>query len=541
MKLVTSEQMRALEQEAVAAGTTLDALMEAAGLAVAQEVWLALGVVAGRRVLVLVGPGNNGGDGLVAARHLAEWEADVAVYQLSPRDDEKAQRVRDLGVPMFAAADDADFATLRQAIDGAEIIIDALLGIERQRPIEGALAQVAQRVNDASTRAVPPKVFAVDIPTGVDADSGRADPHAIIAETTITFGLAKVGLHTPPGSACAGKVQVIDIGLPAAATRDLPVDLLDAAWVRDRLPARPAESNKGTFGRVLAVAGSANYPGAARLSCEAAYRIGAGLVALACPDCVRAVVAPATPEVTYVPLGDLPALVPGSVPAIIDGAGAADVMLIGPGLSQADGVANAVLSILRDAPSQLRAVVADADALNAIAREPGWREQVSRPMIVTPHPGEMSRLLGRPIAEIQAERLAVAQDAAKRWNAVVVLKGAHTVVAAPDGRAAISPHANALLATAGTGDVLAGAIAGLVAQRMSPFEAAAAATYVHGVAAEEAGVDLGDRGLLAGDLLPALPRALRIVREGKAARGSSPLFPAGFQQLGGLADILSQQ
>jgi NAD(P)H-hydrate epimerase len=343
-----------------------------------------------------------------------------------------------------------------------------------------------------------------------------------------------------PGSEHAGKTQVIDIGIPPTAGAGLAVDLLSAAWVRDRLPARPVSANKGAFGRVLAVAGSANYPGAARLSAEASYRVGAGLVTLACPDAVRSCVAPATPEITYLPLGESLALHPERLAAILGALANCDTLLIGPGLSQLEGVAQTVRDILTAVPANLSASVADADALNALANWDGWHEQVTSALVLTPHPGEMSRLTGRAVAEIQDDRLAVALDAAARWNQVVVLKGAHTIVAAPDGRAAISPHANALLATAGTGDVLAGAIAGLIAQSMDPFEAAACAVYLHGSAAEEAAESIGDRGLLASDLLPALPRAIRTAREGKPLR-SAPSFPASVPGLGSLAGLLDPQ
>jgi NAD(P)H-hydrate epimerase len=538
VKLVTSEQMRALEQRAVEAGSTLDELMDAAGLAVAQEVWLSLGVVAGRRVLVLVGPGNNGADGLVAARHLAEWEADVAVYMLSARDDEKLALVRERNVPIFVAPEDDGYETLQEALDGAEVVIDALLGIGRSRPIEGAMAQILERLAKASGRARPPQIIAVDVPTGVDADSGAADALAVHADMTITFGLAKVGLYTLPGSEYAGTVQVIDIGIPKEAAREVPVELIDAPWVRERLPPRPAASNKGTFGRVMCVAGSANYPGAARLSSEACYRAGAGLVTLACADALRDIVATSTPEVTYLPLGDPSALTAGTARMIIDALSGYDVLLLGPGLSLADGVREGVIEMLSHLPGGMRACVIDADGLNALAKSDGWAN-VRVPLVLTPHPGEMSRLLGTTIDDVQRDRLGVALAAAKRWGQVVVLKGAHTVIAAPDGRAAISPHATPLLATAGTGDVLAGAIAGLVAQGMPPFEAAACGVYVHGVAAEECGEDIGDRGLLASDLLPALPRAIRTVREGKVARQASAF--GGLQNLGGLAEMLGQQ
>ena len=538
MKLVTAHQMLELEQAAIAAGGTVEELMQQAGLAVAQEVWLTLGVVEGRRILVLVGPGNNGGDGLVAAEHLAEWGADVVVYLLRERSgDALLDLVSVRGTPTFVATDDAEYASLQEALDGAEMVIDALLGTGRSRPIDGELAEVLRRLHAAAQRPAPPKVIAVDLPTGVDADSGRADPLAVTADMTVTFGLAKVGLHTLPGSEHAGQVQVVDIGLPKDAIAAVPLDLLDTAWVRGRLPARSKSSNKGTFGKVLVVAGSTNYPGAARLAAEACYRAGAGLVTLAAPSSVQALIAGAIPEVTWLPQDEEQGALSDAAPVeIVDHLANYDVLLIGPGLGQQDGTRDTVGAILRDLrPSTLRACVIDADALNALAQTPDWPSLIQRPAVLTPHPGEMARLLGTTVAEVQQDRLNLAVNAAREWKHVVVLKGAHTVIAAPDGRAAISPCANALLAVAGTGDVLAGAIAGLLAQGMEPFEAAACGVYLHGLAAEEVGDELGDRGMLASELLPALPRAIRTVLLGEPSRGGA--MPFGLGDLGALAGL----
>jgi NAD(P)H-hydrate epimerase len=534
VKLVTAAQMRELEQDAVAAGTSLDELMEQAGLAAAQEAWLSLGVVAGRRILVLCGPGNNGGDGLVAARHLAEWEGDVVVYLLAPRAaaDSNLAKVRELGVPIFAATEDVDGAALQQALDGAEMVIDALLGTGRSRAIDGALAEILRRLHDAGQRGHAPRILAVDLPTGIDADSGRADALAVRADMTVTFGLAKVGLYTLPGSEYAGRVQVVDIGLPKESVERVPLDLLDTSWVRPRLPERPKSGNKGTFGKVLVVAGSRSYVGAARLAAEACYRAGAGLVTIACPASLQAMLAPAIAEATWLPLDEEHgALTAAAGAAVLEALASYDVLLIGPGLGQSTGVRHAVTAIVASLPSHLRGCVIDADALNALAGQPAWHERVAVASVLTPHPGEMARLRGTTVAAVQDDRLNTATSAAAAWRQTVVLKGAHTVVAASDGRGAISPSANPLLATAGTGDVLAGAIAGLMAQGLAAFEAAGCGVYLHGLAADELGEDLGDRGLLAGDLLKALPSAMRTVLHGRAMR-ASPGLP-GLPDLGG--------
>jgi len=532
VKLCTSEQMRALEQAAVEAGTPLDELMEQAGLAVAQEVWLNLGVVAGRRVLVLVGPGNNGGDGLVATRHLADWEADVCVYMLAPRDgDKNLDLVRERNVTLFSASDDAGSSRLAEALDGAEVIVDALLGTGRSRLIEGAMAEVLKRVRARCEGDRAPTVFAVDLPTGVDADTGQADPLAVTADVTVTFGAAKVGLFTLPGSEHAGRVEVVDIRLPKAAVDALPVELVSTAWVRERLPKRPRSANKGTFGKVLVVGGSRDYVGAPRMAAEACYRAGAGLVTIASTKDVQRANASALPEATWVVLdGDKGSIKHGARADVADGMQTRDVLVLGPGLGQGKGMQDFVREILAELPDGLCGAVVDADALNALAPIDADAFHTELRLILTPHPGEMARLLATTVEAVQRDRLGSAVDAAARWGNVVVLKGAHTIVAAPDGRTAVSPYANALLAVAGTGDVLAGVIAGLLAQGIAPFEAAACGVYVHAFAAEELSEELGDRGLLASELLPAIPRAMRTILHGKPSRGSGPMA-------GGIGDI----
>ena len=535
MKLVTAAQMRDLEQRAVGEGVSLDTLMENAGLAVAQEAWLSLGIVEGRQVLVIAGPGNNGGDALVAARHLAEWDADVTVYAPlgRPGGDEKLAMLRDGNISFIAGEGDVTPDAAAGALDACELVIDGLLGTGRSRAIEGALADVLRRLRAAQERPRPPKVIAIDLPTGVDADSGAVDALAVLADQTVTLGLAKPGLYTLPGAEHAGRVDVVDIGIPRALEAALALELMSSRDVRDRLPARPLDANKGTFGSVLIVAGSRQYVGAARLSAEACYRTGAGLVAVACVPALQAAVAPSLPEATYLLLDNDAALDDAAAARIIAALASHDVLLIGPGLGQGPGVGAAALRII-EAAHDLRACVIDADALNALAAAQTFDRLPQGRSVLTPHPGEMARLLQSDVPAVQANRLATAMGAAQRWNQVVVLKGAHTVVAAPDGRAALSPHATPLLATAGTGDVLAGAIAGFAAQGASPFDAAVCAVHAGGVATDELREEYGDRGMLASDLARALPSAIRTIREGK--RAASAGFP-GLSGLAGLADM----
>ena len=523
MKLVTADQMRRIDQLSAEAGVGTDVLMENAGLAVAQESWMALGTLEERRIVVLAGPGNNGGDGLVAARYLHEWGAGVQVYLLKARgeDDANYRRLLEAGVPLACAGDDAGLAKLDAALAEANLVVDALLGTGAARPIGGRLAEVLSRLATARARPRPPILLAVDVPTGLNSDTGAVDPLTVAADHTVTLGCSKVGLHTYPGARYAGRVQVVDIGIPPALTSDLPCELMTASGVRALLPHRPPDANKGTFGRVLVVAGSENYVGAAHLAAAGAYRAGAGLVTLACPRSLHPIVASALTEATYLPLpeeeGGLARRAADHVLRAVEGY---DVLLVGCGLGQRGATQSFVRALLFSLAGQPPpAVVVDADGLNALARTPGWWRETKAPAIVTPHPGEMSRLSGRPIPEIQADRLGCAVACAREWGKTVVLKGAHTVVASPDGRAALSPFANPALASGGSGDVLAGALAGFLAQGLSPFEAAVCGVYVHGAAGEDARREMGDTGPVAADLLPLLPRAIKALTSPESRLG----------------------
>jgi NAD(P)H-hydrate epimerase len=322
-----------------------------------------------------------------------------------------------------------------------------------------------------------------------------------------------VGLHTLPGAEYAGHVEVVDIGLPSDAIEELPVELLNARWVRERLPPRPADANKGTFGRVLVVAGSKLYVGAPRLAALGALRSGAGLVTIACPASVQGLIASGVSEATYLPLPDRDGFVADEAASEVTRAlRSYDVLLIGPGLGQGESQDALVRQILTSISSDGARVVVDADGLNALARAPQWWERVEANCVLTPHPGEFARLTRRETADIQSDRLGAAREAGSAWKQTVVLKGAHSVIASPGGAAAVNPYANPALASAGTGDVLAGAIAGYLAHGLSPFEAAACGVYLHAATAEGLRSEFGDAGMLASDLLIELPRTVKELR-----------------------------
>lgn len=509
MKAVTTGQMQAIEQRSVEAGVSLDTLMENAGLAVANEVSARLGHVYGRNVVVLVGPGNNGSDGLVAARHMAKRGALVKAFALTkrPEQDSKRALAEAVGVRFILVSNHEAGNTnaLRDAAINSDVVIDAVLGTGRARQIEEPLAEALRTVAEADA-----DVVAIDLPTGMDADTGRFDPNGLRASLTLMLGHPKVGPLVAAGDGICGEARIVDIGIPKGLADDVLAEWLTEQLAATMLPARPGDANKGTFGRTLIIGGSPNYLGATLLSTNAAVRSGAGLVYLATAEPVYRLIAGRIEEAIYLPLAadsdgayDLRT---ASSEAISRCEGM-DSILIGPGVGQAPETVQFIEQLVRNMPGDIPAVL-DADALNILSRTPRWQDGINGAKVLTPHPGEMSRLLGRSTENIQADRQAVSEEAARRFDAVIVLKGAATIIASPDGRIRISPWVNPGLAKAGTGDVLAGLIAGLLAQMPEkPFDAASLAVYLHGLAGNIAKEQIGQRGMTAGDVAAAIPAA----------------------------------
>jgi len=546
MKLVTVDQMRRIEAASDAQGHSYAAMMERAGAAVARVIQSRSDIRA-RRIVILVGPGNNGSDGLVAARHLHDAGAEVGVFVLKPRDDEHLAALRERAVEIATWSDDS----LREWLASCEVIVDALLGTGTVRSIEGDLAQLVRMVQQAvsarrsavpnlvdpawpsslrgafsatkqsppfateiashtALAMTPPLIVAVDGPTGLNYDTGEIDPLVLSADISVTFAYPKIGHTRFPGADFCGELIVADIGTDPQLAQEIDRELADPALIRSLLPARPRDAHKGTFGKVLIVAGSTLYTGAPMLAAEAAYRAGAGLVTLATPQSIHAIMAGKINEATFLPLpdenGTLNAAAFDEVRSTIENY---TTTLIGPGLTTN---ARSFIDQLLARGVDRSALVLDADALNILAQIDQWWTHVPSPAILTPHPGEMVRLTRLSMKEIEADRVSVAIEFARQWKQVVVLKGAFTVIAAPDGRSIFLPFANPALATAGSGDVLAGIIAAMHAQGLPSFEAAVCGAYVHGAAGEIAQREIGSAGVLAGDLLTRLPRVLQALR-----------------------------
>jgi len=519
MKIVTAEQMGQIDRRCADVGLPPSVLMENAGKAVAEEVRQILGTIDQQHILILIGPGNNGGDGLVASRYLHDWGAKVSLYLLSQRapDDQNFQLVQERGIACIELAQDENLDKLDELLLSASAVIDAVFGTGKSRPLGGIFVQALDRVSRAKKKQAGLHIIALDLPSGLNANSGDVDPACLYADNTITLGFPKPGLFSFPGAERVGKITIADIGIPADLAEAVTTELITKEWAREALPRRPLEANKGSFGRVLVVSGSINYIGAAYLACSGAIRVGTGLVTLATATSLQPILASKLTEVTYLPLPESQTgiISPQAARLIHQQLNYYNVLLLGCGLGQSQSVIRFIRAVLFKSKSALPSLVLDADALNIIAKIPNWWQQLASDAILTPHPGEMARLTGVSVDEVQSDRLGIAKSIAQEWRTTIVLKGAYTVIAAPDGQVRISPFANPGLASAGTGDVLAGAIAGLVAQGLSLFDAAALGVYLHGEAGEVVKAGLGDAGMIATDLLPVVPLVIKQLKAGE--------------------------
>lgn len=521
-RLLTVAEMRALEREADARGLSYAQMIRNAGDASAEAILDALehrwrddaNDDSAWHCVILCGPGNNGGDGLVCAARLAGFGG-VWAYLLRPHDgsDPLVSAALAAGAAVADAEHDPGLAALEAELARADVVVDALLGTGISRPIDGPLKAVLDRVRlrRAAEAADAPLLVALDGVTGMDYDTGALDPAAVPADLTITFHAPKRGHFCFPAAEACGELDVAPIGLEALslAPHGPPVLLGGDDDVRRRLPVRRRDGNKGTFGRALIVGGSPDYVGAPALAAQAAYRVGAGLVTLNVPDANKVATALLCPEATFardVGPGDAELL--AGVRACV----------VGPGFGRGEDARRRLDRALAYATAARPPVmVLDADALNLLA--PMTRLALPPPteLVLTPHPGEMARLSGLSIADVQADRIGNALRFAAAWETVVVLKGAFTVIAAPSGEAVVIPSVNPAMGVAGTGDVLAGAIAGMAAQGLSAFDAAVCGASVHARAGELWSEAHGDAGLLAGDLAALLPDALSAIKRAAAA------------------------
>ncbi len=508
MKLVKAAEMQDIDRRASSEfGIPSLVLMENAGIRTAEMVKGLLGSITDKKVIILAGRGNNGGDGLVAARHLHGSGAVPITFvmgkieQLSPDSQINFAILQKITDQIYPLTDESQLEKFMWELLDGDIIIDAIYGIGFKGSLNDYEARVVQWVNRSR---VP--VLSVDIPSGVEADSGRVKGEAVKAAATVSFALPKPGLILEPGKNYTGQLSIADISIPKALLENkrLQTNLITEDMAARLLGPRDPDGHKGTFGHALLIGGSTGLSGAILLAAQGTIRSGAGLVTAALPESLIPVFDGALQEVMSIPLMETRqgTIAPEALPAIENILGASSVCAVGPGLSRYKE-ANAILRFILERAGV--PVVIDADGLNALAEDIDILKERQIPIVLTPHPGEMARLTGQSTEEIQSDRIHYAVHYAREWGATVVLKGNKTVIAAPNGETYINITGNPGMATAGSGDVLCGIITGLISQGINPVNASVAGVYLHGLSGDHAAGIKGQRGLIAGDLLEALP------------------------------------
>ncbi len=503
--VLRASDQRALDEHAYTAGIDQDALMESAGTNAAKWIERHLRPL---RPVILAGPGGNGGDGLVVARRLLETGADVRAFSLVPTDRSSeatrrmAARYEDAGGVIHPVDDKA----LDETLDRADCVIDGLFGSGLSRPLDREARRIVERLNTQGA-----KVVSLDLPSGLGSDSGELLGEAVRADVTLAMAFLKPAHLFYPAAGLCGNTAVVDVAYPDAMTRDVEpwARVCEGPAIRRRLPARPPDGHKGTFGRVLVVAGSVGMTGAAILCCRGALRAGAGLVTLTGPASLGPVFETALPEVITIPLPDEE----GRLVSIEDrrfreALDRADVLALGPGLSRASSALEAARAIVERYTGP---IVLDADGIHALTGDEGALARLADRAILTPHPGELSALTGEAPAEIDRSRRDRARAFAAKHRVVLVLKGRPTAIGLPDGTVYLNPTGHDGLATGGSGDVLTGLIAGLIAGGATLADGAIAGVYLHGLSAEVYARDRASRSLIPSDLLELIPAAIHEV------------------------------
>jgi NAD(P)H-hydrate epimerase len=523
MKVVTAAEMRQIDQDTIEGiGIPGIVLMETAGSAIVRAIEQHYPTC--QQIGIFAGKGNNGGDGIVIARQLAHIGRDVLLFLVSPEDSftgeahTNLQIAKRLGLRIEEILTDAalgsDFFAERSTslthIASCELLVDAIFGTGLRGAVRNPIATVINAIN-----RLPTPILSVDLPSGLDADTGHPLGVCVQADRTVTIGLPKRGLLMHPGTELVGKLEVVDIGFPEQVVnaQDIKVNWTSAAQASQWMPPRPAFSHKGSYGRVLVVAGSTGMTGAAALASEAALRAGAGLVTLATPKHLNPILEGLLPEVMTLPLPetDVGSLAASATAPILEFAEKTkSILAIGPGLSQYPETVSLVHQLIRENREQridLRMVI-DADGLNALAQDRETLSRLNSEAVLTPHPGEMARLTNTAVPTLEADRIGTAQQFASEHGVTLVFKGAPTVTSDPNGNLWINSTGNPGMATGGMGDVLTGVIAGLMAQGIPSESAAALGVYLHGLSGDIAAERFGKHGLIASDVLKTVPEAI---------------------------------
>ncbi len=510
MKVVTAQEMREIDRQTIEEiGILGVVLMENAGSAVVRAIHRHFPGC--QRVGIVVGKGNNGGDGLVVARQLALAGQSVQIFLVSPPDGftgdalTNLQIARNLDLPIVQILSEGDLDQLESQIALCDLIVDSIFGTGLRGGVRGYIADVIEYIN-----ATERPIVSIDLPSGLEADTGMAEGACVQATCTVTMGLPKRGLLIHPGATLTGQLEVAEIGFPPSVidAQNIQVNWTQPADAAQWIPPRYTHSHKGTYGRVFVVAASTGMTGAAALTSEGALRVGAGLVTLGIPKSLNPILEMKLTEVMTLPLPETTegALALDAKSQILDFVEPTNsVLAIGPGLSQQPETVALVDSLVRESE---RPTVIDADGLNALSKSKALLSSLSPETVLTPHPGEMTRLIGGTVVELERDRIGIAQRFVQAHNITLVLKGAPTVTAGGNGEVWINSTGNPGMATGGMGDVLTGIIAGLMAQKLSSYDAAVLGVYLHGLAGDIAVESVGLHGLMAGDVLNAVPKAI---------------------------------
>jgi NAD(P)H-hydrate epimerase len=531
MKLVTSEQMRKIDKITIEKiGIPGLELMEKAGYGsalLAESILVEK--VKNRKIIVFCGKGNNGGDGFVVGRYLSKWGEKVEFYLLGKKEEVKGdartnlKKAIDLNLPLKEVLKEKELPSELKA----DLIVDAIFGTGFKGKATGLEEKAIQLINSSRI-----KVLSIDIPSGLDADTGLVEGVCVKADSTLTMGLPKIGQFFFPGKSFCGKVDVIDIGVPQEVIEEqkINLNLITEQKVKSFLPQRPGDAHKGNCGKVFLIAGSTGMTGAATLASLSCLKAGAGMAILGIPKSLNEIMEIKVTEVMTKPLPDVRkkgVLALRGLGEIMMALKWADCVALGPGLGQHFETVELVRRLVTKIELPM---VIDADGLNAIAKDSSILNQAKAPLILTPHIGELSRLINVPIEEISKDRIMYALESAKRFNCVLVFKGAPAIIGEPEGEVYVNPTGNAGMATAGSGDVLTGIIIGLLAQmiflknskfgsvgqdiKKSMLESALAGVYIHGLCGDLAKDEKGEMGMIAGDMMEKLPKALKqLVKE----------------------------
>lgn len=512
MKILTSQQMKAIDKKAINEIGIIGAiLMENAGIQITREILTRFPTIRREKIVIVAGKGNNGGDGFVVARHLFNRGCNPTVLLLASKKDLKGDAALNAGIAEKIGIDTKEITSPRQwgankkLLSKATLVVDAIFGTGLTKPARGLYAAVIEDINKSKAYKV-----AVDIPSGLSSDTFEIIGPCVRADLTVTLAAAKVAHVFPPAENCVGELKISDISVPPFLLEDkeLKLEMVGEAMVRPCFVQRKKDTHKGTYGHLFIISGSLGKTGAAVLAGKAALKMGAGLVTVGTPKSCLPIVARSIMELMTEPLpeteeGTLSLEALGSVLTLLDGK---DALMLGPGISTHKSTKEFVLSLL---PRLKISVVLDADALNNIASKPEVLKSLSRPAVVTPHPGEFARLVKLSVKEVLARRLELVPRFAEEYGVYVVLKGYRTLIASPDGRTFINPTGNPGMATGGSGDVLSGMIASMIIQEKDILAAVLAAVYIHGLSGDIGASRVGERSLTAGNLISYLPAAMK--------------------------------